>query len=117
MLSEKQRNYLRDILHHIDAAQRFTQGYSYETFVKDERTFLAVVRCFEIISEASRRLPDPFKTAHSEIQWQQMAAAGNVYRHGYSGVTPLRVWETLKEALPPLRELVEAELASGNSSP
>lgn len=87
MLSDKQRGYLADILRHIELAETFTQSYAYETFLGDEKTFFAVVRCFEIISEASRRLPDDFKSAHAEIEWPEMAAAGNVYRHGYGGVT------------------------------
>jgi uncharacterized protein with HEPN domain len=115
MLSDKQRGYLADILRHIELAETFTQGYAYETFLGDEKTFFAVVRCFEIISEASRRLPDDFKSAHAEIEWPEMAAAGNVYRHGYGGVTPLRVWKTLKEALPALREVVGGALSSGKN--
>jgi uncharacterized protein with HEPN domain len=36
----------------------FTEGFDYEAFVADPRTVYAVTRCLEIISEASRRLPD-----------------------------------------------------------
>jgi uncharacterized protein with HEPN domain len=40
-----------------------------------------VTRCLEIISEASRRLPESLKARHPEIPWKQIAGAGNVYRH------------------------------------
>ena len=49
---------LRDIAHHIDLALSFTEGFDYEAIVADPRTVYAVTRCLEIISEASRRLPD-----------------------------------------------------------
>lgn len=56
---------LHDILHHIDMATRFAEGMDRATFVEDERTVYAVIRCLEIISEASRRLPNELKARHS----------------------------------------------------
>jgi len=110
MRSKNDSDYLRDVLRHIDLAESFTQGHSYESFRDDLRTLLAVIRCLEIISEASRRLSDEFKTRHSEIPWQPIAAAGNFYRHEYEDVTSRRIWKTLREDLPPLREMIEGEL-------
>jgi uncharacterized protein with HEPN domain len=40
-----------------------------------------------------------------------MAAAGNVYRHDYEDVLAQLVWDTVQKALPPLRTVVEAEIA------
>jgi uncharacterized protein with HEPN domain len=73
------RRWLDDIRHHIAMTGRFTAGMSYETFKDDERTVYAVTRCLEIISEASRRLPDALKIRHPSIAWREMAAAGNIY--------------------------------------
>jgi uncharacterized protein with HEPN domain len=70
-----------------------------------------VTRCLEIISEASRRLPDEMKARHTGIAWKQMAGAGNVYRHDYEDVAAEFVWETVQRALPPLRTAVEQEIA------
>jgi uncharacterized protein with HEPN domain len=57
-----------------------------------------VTRCLEIISEASRRLPDDLKARHPAIAWKQMAAAGNIYRHDYEDVAASYVWVTLQHA-------------------
>lgn len=78
---------LRDILYHIDLAMQFVEGFDGDTFKDDTRTVYAVTRCLEIISEASRRLPDELKARHTAIAWKQMASAGNVYRHE-SGAKP-----------------------------
>jgi uncharacterized protein with HEPN domain len=64
----------------------------------------------EIISEASRRLPDDMKARYPGIAWKQIAAAGNVYRHDYEDVAAQLVWNTVQQALPPLRAVIEAEL-------
>jgi len=70
----------------------------------------AVTRCLEIISEASRRLPEQLKARHPAIGWKQMAGAENVYRHDYEDVAAEFVWETVVRALPPLRNVIESEL-------
>jgi len=40
-----------------------------------------------------------------------MAAAGNVYRHNYEDVAAHLVWETVQQALPALKAVVEEEMA------
>jgi uncharacterized protein with HEPN domain len=109
---EKLNRWLSDIHHHIAKAEGFVAGMTYEAFADDDLRVYAVTRCLEIISEASRRLPDDFKARHPTIKWQAMAAAGNIYRHEYDSVAARRVWITLTQSLPPLRVVVAAELAA-----
>lgn len=111
MPSERTNGVLRDILHHIDLAAEFVKGLDLEAFKPDVRTVYAVTRCLEIISEASRRLPEDLKARHPQIAWRQMAAAGNVYRHDYEDVLAQLVWETVHRDLPSLRLAIEQEIA------
>lgn len=114
MPSERTDGVLRDIPHHIDLAAQFVRGFDLETFKPDTRTVYAVTRCLEIISEASRRLPEELKARHPQIAWRQMAAAGNVYRHDYEDVLAQLVWETVQRALPSLKSVIEREIERGN---
>ena len=68
--------------------------------------------CLEIISEASCRLPDDLKARHPSIEWKDMAGAGNIYRHDYEDVAVQHVWDAVQTDLPPLRVVVDQELAS-----
>jgi uncharacterized protein with HEPN domain len=111
MHSEQTDIALRDILHHIDLATSFIAGFRRDSFMADIRTVYAVTRCLEIISEASRRLPDQLKVRHPAISWKQMAAAGNVYRHDYEDVVAHLVWDTVERSLPSLRIVVDGEIA------
>ena len=72
----------------------------------------AVTRCLEIISEASRRLPDDLKARHLSIAWRDMAGAGNIYRHDYEDVAAEHVWDAVQIDLPPLRAVTAQELAA-----
>jgi uncharacterized protein with HEPN domain len=105
------RRWLNDILHNIDLAESFMASLDYDAFHQDRLRVYGVTRCLEIISEASRRLPDDMKARHPSIEWKEMAAAGNIYRHEYEEVAERRVWNTVRVALPPLRAAVESELA------
>ncbi len=102
---------LRDILHHIELAATFSAGFDRASFKHDTKTVYAVTRCLEIISEASRRLPEDLKERHPSIAWKRMAAAGNVYRHDYEDVAAQLVWDTVQLALPPLRAAIENEIS------
>src|SRR5262252_8820634 len=98
MPSNPAKNALRDILHHIDLANQFIAGVNFGAFVGDVRTVYAVIRCLEIISEASRRLPDDLKARHPSMEWKKMAGAGNIYRHNYEDVASQFVWDTVIRA-------------------
>jgi uncharacterized protein with HEPN domain len=111
MPSDLAENVLRDILHHIDLADRFVSELDYAAFVADVRTVYAVIRCLEIISEASRRLPESLKQRHPSIEWRKMAGAGNVYRHDYEDVAAQFIWDTVERALPALRVVIVDELS------
>ena len=101
---------LQEIRTQIELAASFVEGYTFEEFKADRRTVYAVVRCLEIISEATRRLPDELKARHPEIPWPNIAAAGNVYRHRCENVADDMVWRTIQESLGQLLAAVEAEL-------
>lgn len=111
MPSDRIDGTLLDILHHINLAAEFAGTADRQAFAADLRAVYAVTRCLEIISEASRRLPEKLKERHPAIAWRQMAAAGNVYRHNYEDVAAHLVWETVQQALPALRAVVEEEIA------
>ena len=107
MLSDAATRALRDMAYHIDLAASFVTGIDYDTFRDDLRTVCAVTRCLEIISEASRRLPDDLKARHPAIAWKEMAGAGNIYRHDYEDVAA-----SVQNHLPPLGVAIDRELAA-----
>ena len=67
------------------------------------------MRALEIISEASRRLPDELHQRHPEIDWAAIAAAGNVYRHEYEGLDETLIWHTVRHGLANLRSVADVE--------
>ena len=110
MSSKNPAQRLQDILENIDAIKAFVGDTDLEKFMNDRKTLYAVTRALEIISEASRRLPEELKARHPKIDWLAVAAAGNVYRHEYESVDEVQLWHTIQRELADLREAVISEL-------
>ncbi len=105
-------DYLRDIVSYADKAMRFlADSPSAAALAQDERTLLAVVRALEVIGEAARQIPTPFRDEHPTLPWRAMIGMRDKVVHGYFGVDAEVIWKTVKEDLPPLREAAEQILA------
>jgi uncharacterized protein with HEPN domain len=81
-----------------------------DAFKADRRTFYAVTRCLEIVSEATRRLPSSLRDRHPGLPWRAIMGAGNVYRHDYDNVAEELVWRTVRHRLDALLAVVESEM-------
>jgi uncharacterized protein with HEPN domain len=108
---------LLDIRDNVLLAKAFVEGFTRDSFKGDRRTFYAVTRCLEIISEAARRLPEAVRSQHPALPWRAIMGAGNVYRHEYDNVAEDFVWRTVHHSLDPLLAMAEAQLAAGDGLP
>lgn len=101
---------LLDIRDNACLAQEWTAAHTLESFSGDRRTFYAVTRCLEIVSEAARRLPPSLRDRHPELPWRAIMDVGNVYRHEYDNVSEDAVWRTVQQKLPELLAVIEDEI-------
>ena len=83
---------------------------SFEEFERDRRTFYAVTRALEIISEAARRLPPELHSRHPDLPWRAIMGVGNIYRHNYGSVAEQRVWQTVCDGVPALLAAIAEEI-------
>jgi uncharacterized protein with HEPN domain len=99
---------LHDLLDAIDAAAEMIGGADLGRFRSDRQLRYAVERCIEIVSEASRRVPDEAKARFPEVPWPEIAAIGNRLRHEYGRLDTILVWKVATRSLPDLRPVVIA---------
>jgi uncharacterized protein with HEPN domain len=108
---------LADRLEHILAAIRGIEELLAKAtragLAEDRHSRLAFERELEIISEASRKIPDAIKAGRSEIDWSGMAALGNRLRHAYHRIDIAILWEIAVRDLPPLKTFVEEVIRAG----
>lgn len=99
--------YLLDILLHARDARDFTTGIDKGTFLSDRKTHLAVIRCFEVIGEAVKRLSPDVQKKYPDIPWSQMAKMRDLLIHAYERVDLDEVWNTVQNDIPPLISALE----------
>lgn len=98
---------LTHILTAIDAIQGALANKRLEDIKTDLMLRLAIERSFEIICEASRRIPDDMKSQQPQIDWKAMVDFGNLLRHAYHRVDPKLLWLAAERDLPPLKAFIE----------
>ncbi len=79
MATKTPRFYLEHIQESIAAIERYVAGKTFEHFARDDLLRDGVERRIEIISEASRRLPEEMKTRHPEVPWGAMPASATSF--------------------------------------
>jgi uncharacterized protein with HEPN domain len=95
------------ILTAIEDVRSMLSGRSIEEFAADRMLRMAVERSFEIMSEASRHIPDEMKEREKDIAWRKLADLGNRLRHAYHRVDPNILWDIAHNDLEPLERFVE----------
>ena len=91
--------YLNDILAEIDFLKSVLTGLTFEQYLSSGEKRRAIERSLEIISEATRGIPEPDKALHPEIPWRRIQDLGNVIRHAYFGLAQDRIWAIVDTGL------------------
>lgn len=102
--------FLEDIFESIENMEKHTKGFSKSKFYSNEQTIDAVIRRFEVIGEATKHIPLKIKRKYFEVAWRKMASMRNVLIHEYFGVDKNKLWKTIKEDIPGLKEKIDGML-------
>src|SRR5438128_1554271 len=99
---------LLSILDAIKGIEASMTGKTLKDYSSDWLLKHGVERGIEIVSEATRRLPEPLLAARPEIPWKQIAAIGNVLRHNYDHIVDRVIYEAVIRDLPALKIAITA---------
>jgi len=98
--------YINDILEYMERAESHINSLSFEEFLKEEKTCDAVIRCIEVIGEATKNIPDEIRNRYPFIPWRDMAGMRDKIIHAYFTVDFETVWLVVKEEIPRLKPMI-----------
>jgi len=81
-----------------------------EDLDRDRFLVLGLMKCFEIIGEAASKLSVETRVRYPDIPWPQIIGMRNRLIHAYFDINLDLMWDTLKEDLPSLIQILERVL-------
>ena len=92
-MEEKLLFRLNDILDTIEHLNLLLRDKTLQDLQHDRITKAAFERFLEIISEATKHIPEDLKAQFPEIPWRRIKDLGNHLRHAYNSVDEEVLWE------------------------
>ena len=94
------------------------RGVTYDRMVSDVLVRSAFERQLEILSEASRHLPEAWqRELGPAVPWHDVRNIGNILRHTYQLVEYPILWRIYTEHLDPLEAAIDAMIAAHGPMP
>lgn len=105
--------YLQDMLDNLAALADFTKD-GRDAFFDNLKTQFAVIRAYEVIGEAAKRLPVDLRHANTQIDWRKLIGFRDFLAHNYDEIIVEFVWQAVED-LPRLKAAIENLLQSLNT--
>lgn len=96
--------YLDDIFQAICNIEEDTEGITFDEYYHDRRRKDAVIRNFEIIGEATKKVSEDLRVRYPDVAWKRIAGLRDVIIHGYFNVDYEIIWGLIKNTLPRFKE-------------
>lgn len=109
--------YLEDILESANKIQSYVDALSFDNLIKDRMRVDAIVRNFEIIGEASGKIPKEIRDKYPSVEWKRISDFRNVLAHEYFGIKYKIMWDIIKNKLPELEKQLKAIVDQEKNKP
>lgn len=95
------------MIEYIDKSVKYTKGYTFEEFGKDDKTIDATVFNISQIGELVKNISKETMDKYSNIEWNMIKGLRNRIVHDYEGINLKSIWYVLENDIKILKIEIE----------
>ena len=105
----KNKEYISFIkmIEYIDKSLKYTEGYTFEEFCKDEKTIDATLFNISQIGELVKNISEKTMEQYTNIEWNMIKGLRNRIVHDYEGISLKSIWFVLQNDIIELKENIQ----------
>lgn len=110
-MQNKEIRSLQKMIEYIEKSVKYVEGYTYEEFIKDNKTVDATVFNISQIGELVKNVSNETKNKYTNIEWNMIKGLRNRIIHDYEGINLKSIWYILKNDILELKAELKKILA------
>ncbi len=110
-MQNKEIKSLQKMIEYIEKSVKYVEGYTYEEFIKDNKTVDATVFNISQIGELVKNVSNETKNKYTNIEWNMIKGLRNRIIHDYEGINLKSIWYILKNDILELKAELKKILA------
>ncbi len=95
---------LTKMIEYIEKAIKYTSGYTFEEFCKDEKTVDATIFSISQIGELVKNISNETMKKYSYIEWNMIRGLRNRIVHDYEGISLKSIWYIINNDIVQLKK-------------
>lgn len=95
-MQNKEIRSLQKMIEYIEKSIKYIDGYTYEEFIKDNKTVDATVFNISQIGELVKNISEEIKSQYTNIEWNMIKGLRNRIIHDYEGINLKSIWYILE---------------------
>ena len=99
--------YLDDILTAIEKIEKYKKRILDKDFIEEDLIIDAIIRNFEVIGEATKKIPIEIRRRYPKIEWKKISGFRDIFIHEYFGIDLDIVWDVLNNKIPNLKKSIK----------
>ncbi len=110
MSNDRELLHIVHIVESIDRIEDYTAA-GRDFFLRDRKTYDAVIRNLQTLSESTQHLSPELKQRYPGIEWEKISGFRNILVHDYLGdLNPDLLWQIIAGRLPELKNALKSAI-------
>jgi len=101
-MNKNERIWFEHILDSSQKVIKFSNNKTVDDLKSDDMLYYAILKCVEIIGEASTKITPETRSQYDDIPWKDIIAMRNRLVHGYFSVDYQILWNVVVKKIPEL---------------